>query len=326
MKPHQLVIEAFGPFVETTTIDFDALGEEGLFLIHGSTGAGKTFLLDALCFALYGEVSGERSVKGLRSQQAPPAAVPRVELVFSCAGERWRLERSPAWSAPKTRGQGFTEKAPQAVLWRLRDGGAEPVVSRLMEVAREVERLVGLNAAQFRQVILLPQGRFAEVLRSGAEEREALLKTLFHTLPYERAAAWLEDQARAARLDLAERQRLLEGLRARAAQVAGAFAPMPEPPADQADLEALQQRIAAVAAAAAAELERSTAALQAAQAAQAQAERLADRWDRRQAAAERLADLEGKGQAVEEHRRKLARAERAEALRASLVAEAVARQ
>jgi exonuclease SbcC len=326
VKPHQLVIEAFGPFVETTTIDFDALGEEGLFLIHGSTGAGKTFLLDALCFALYGEVSGERSVKGLRSQQAPPAAVPRVELVFSCAGERWRLERSPAWSAPKTRGQGFTEKAPQAVLWRLRDGGAEPVVSRLMEVAREVERLVGLNAAQFRQVILLPQGRFAEVLRSGAEEREALLKTLFHTLPYERAAAWLEDQARAARLDLAERQRLLEGLRARAAQVAGAFAPMPEPPADQADLEALQQRIAAVAAAAADELERSTAALQAAQAAQAQAERLADRWDRRQAAAERLADLEGKGQAVEEHRRKLARAERAEALRASLVAEAVARQ
>ncbi|MFM9109517.1 MAG: AAA family ATPase, partial [Prochlorococcaceae cyanobacterium] len=230
MKPHRLDLEAFGPYADPVSLDFDALSEEGLFLIHGSTGAGKTFLLDALCFALYGEVSGERGVKGLKSQQAAPAAVPRVRLDFSCGGERWRVERTPAWTAPKARGQGVTEKAPQAALWRLRGGEAIPVVSRLMEVAREVERLVGLNGAQFRQVILLPQGRFAEVLRAGAEEREALLKTLFHTVPYERAAAWLEERARGAKLDLAERQRALEGLRAQAAQVALPFAPPPPAP------------------------------------------------------------------------------------------------
>ena len=96
MRPHLLRIEAFGPYAEPTAIPFDALAEEGLFLIHGSTGAGKTFLLDALCFALYGEVSGIRSVKGLKSQQAAAAAVPRVSLEFSCGGERWRVERSPA--------------------------------------------------------------------------------------------------------------------------------------------------------------------------------------------------------------------------------------
>ncbi|MEB3351694.1 MAG: SMC family ATPase, partial [Cyanobacteriota bacterium] len=326
MKPHRLDLEAFGPYADPVSLDFDALSEEGLFLIHGSTGAGKTFLLDALCFALYGEVSGERSVKGLKSQQAAPAAVPRVVLEFSCGGERWRVERSPAWTAPKARGQGLTEKAPVAALWRLRRDGAEPVVSRLMEVAREVERLVGLNGAQFRQVILLPQGRFAEVLRAGAEEREALLKTLFHTVPYERAAAWLEERARGAKLDLAERQRVLEGLRAQAAQVSLPLAPLTEPPADQAGLELLRRQLATVVAAAASQLEQRTAALAAARAAQAAAERLADHWDRRTAAAARLAELEARQPAVEEHRLLLARAERAEALRPSLAAEATARQ
>ncbi|MFO0119372.1 MAG: AAA family ATPase, partial [Cyanobium sp.] len=80
MKPHHLVIEAFGPYAERVAIDFDALSDEGLFLIHGSTGAGKTFLLDALSFALYGEVSGDRNVRSLKSDHAAPAAVPRVQL------------------------------------------------------------------------------------------------------------------------------------------------------------------------------------------------------------------------------------------------------
>jgi hypothetical protein len=106
VKPHQLAIEAFGPYADPVAIDFDALAAEGLFLIHGTTGAGKTFLLDALCFALYGEVSGERSVKGLRSDHAPATAVPRVTLEFSAAGERWRVERSPACTLPKQRGSG----------------------------------------------------------------------------------------------------------------------------------------------------------------------------------------------------------------------------
>ncbi|MEN9540310.1 MAG: hypothetical protein RLZZ459_401, partial [Cyanobacteriota bacterium] len=95
MKPHQLRIEAFGPYAEPVEIGFDALSREGLFLIHGSTGAGKTFLLDALCFALYGEVSGDRALKGLKSDHAVAAAVPRVSLEFSCGSGRYRVERSP---------------------------------------------------------------------------------------------------------------------------------------------------------------------------------------------------------------------------------------
>ena len=328
MRPHLLRLEAFGPYAEATAIDFDALAEDGLFLIHGSTGAGKTFLLDALCFALYGEVSGERSVKGLKSQQAAAAAVPRVSLEFSCGGERWRVERSPGHTAPKSRGQGVTEKPPQAVLRRLRGEEEEAIASRLMEVGREVEHLVGLSAAQFRQVILLPQGRFAEVLRAGAEEREALLKTLFHTVAFERAGHWLEEQSRTARQDLAERNRGLEVLRS---QTAHAWSPFAEPDSgaeplhNRADVDRLGASIAAVVAAAAERLQQCNAALTAAQTGQAEAERLAERWERRAAAAARLVELEGKAPLVEEYRLALQRAERAEALRPSLEAETGAR-
>jgi exonuclease SbcC len=229
VKPHHLVIEAFGPYAERVSIDFDALSDEGLFLIHGSTGAGKTFLLDAMSFALYGEVSGERGVKGLRSDHAPPQAVPRVELDFSAGGARYRVERTPPYTATKQRGSGTTEKLAAAALFRVVGTEQQPVASRASEVTREVERIVGLNAAQFRQVILLPQGRFAEVLRAKAEEREALLKTLFETEIHERAGSWLEDQARTALRAIEEQKRHLAWLREQAAQEWQPFADREEP-------------------------------------------------------------------------------------------------
>jgi exonuclease SbcC len=227
VKPHHLVIEAFGPYAERVAIDFDALSDEGLFLIHGSTGAGKTFLLDAMSFALYGEVSGERGVKGLRSDHAPPQAVPRVELDFSAGGARYRVERTPPYTATKQRGSGTTEKLAAAALFRVQGTEQQPVATRTSEVTREVERIVGLNAAQFRQVILLPQGRFAEVLRAKAEEREALLKTLFETVIHERAGGWLEDQARTALRGVEEQKRQLAWLREQAAQEWQPFADRP---------------------------------------------------------------------------------------------------
>jgi exonuclease SbcC len=334
VKPHQLRLEAFGPYAEPTEINFDALSDEGLFLIHGSTGAGKTFLLDALCFALYGEVSGDRNVKALKSDHADPAAVPRVSLAFSCGGGRYRVERSPAYTAPKARGSGFTEKASQAVLFRLNGSEPEPIASRIAEVNREVEQLVGLNAAQFRQVILLPQGKFAEVLRARADEREALLKTLFNTVAFEQAGFWLEDQAKAARLALAEQNRAQEQLRRQAAQAWSPFAPSPmegeadaEPDgtaAEAVDLDGLQQQITAVVAATAQGLQQATKALAGAQAVKAEIDRLADRWDRRAAAAAKLAELEGKRELVDDYRQRLRRADRAEALRPSVEAEQVA--
>ena len=344
MKPHQLRIEAFGPYAEPTEIGFDALSDEGLFLIHGTTGAGKTFLLDALCFALYGEVSGDRNLRALKSDHAEPAAVPRVSLEFSCGGLRYLVERSPAYVAPKSRGKGVTEKVAQAALFRLTAGERQPMASRSTEVSREVERLVGLSAAQFRQVILLPQGKFAEVLRARADEREALLKTLFDTVVFEQAGVWLEEQAKAARLDLAEQQRSQEVLRRQILQAWSAFAPVaaagssqeaapaPEPgsgsdPQDldqQADLDHVHGQMAMVLAATTQRLQQAMAALETAQAAKAAIDRQADRWDRRAAAASRLQELEAKQAVVDDYRQRLRRAERAEALRGSLEAEAAA--
>ena len=117
MRPHRLELEAFGPYADPVLVEFDPLAREGLFLIHGSTGAGKTYLLDALCFALYGEVSGERSVKGLRSDHAAPGQVPRVTLEFSAAGGRWRVQRQPACEVPRSRGEGTTARPARAALW-----------------------------------------------------------------------------------------------------------------------------------------------------------------------------------------------------------------
>ena len=332
MKPLQLRIEAFGPYADPVEIGFDALSREGLFLIHGSTGAGKTFLLDALCFALYGEVSGDRALKGLKSDHAAPAAVPRVSLAFSCGSGCYRVVRSPAYTAPRTRGQGTIDKAATAHLQRLDPSGGEPltVASRTTDVTREVESLVGLSATQFRQVILLPQGRFAEVLRARAEERELLLKTLFDTVLYERAGSWLEEQAKAARIALSEQtcnqeQLMLLALRAWRphAQEPAADGPAAgeETATDPVQLDQLELNIAAVVRQAGADLDQASAALRAAQTARTSLERLAERWDRRAAATARLQEQEAKQAVVAEFRLRLQRALQAEGLRASLAEE-----
>ncbi|MFM7732481.1 MAG: AAA family ATPase [Cyanobium sp.] len=322
MRPHRLVLEAFGPYAERQEIGFDALEREGLFLIHGTTGAGKTYLLDALCFALYGEVSGERSVKGLRSDHAAPGSVPRVELEFSAAGERWRVERSPACSLPKSRGSGTTSRAAKASLQRLRGGAAETVVRSLSEVNREVSRLVGLDAAQFRQVILLPQGRFAEVLRARSEEREDLLKTLFDTALYERASFWLDEQARAERGAVLDRERDQEGLRRQAAHLAAAWTAAdpadPPVPADQAELEELLERLDAACRSSAAALEGSGAELERTRQQQQEIARLAELHDRRVDALRRQEEWQRQRPEIEELRSSLALGERAEGLRTSL--------
>jgi exonuclease SbcC len=334
VKPHQLIIEAFGPYAERVAIDFDALSGEGLFLIHGSTGAGKTFLLDAICFALYGEVSGDRSVKGLRSDHAGPLAVPRVELEFSAGGCRYRVQRSPAHTAAKARGQGSTEKVPTALLQRLVGPDSQAIASKVTEVTREVEQIVGLNAAQFRQVILLPQGRFAEVLRAKAEEREALLKTLFETVLHERASDWLEEQAKSARIAVLEQNRALAVLRQQAAQEWQPYAlaenltqELPEDlasdlaiPADQAGLDGLVERISRVVDASRLALEQASSAWAAAQAHRAEVSQQAERFDRRATGRARLAELEQQTPAIDALVSQLATATRAEAARASLEA------
>ena len=109
MRLHHLGVEAFGPFADRVAVDFDALSDTGLFLLTGATGAGKTSILDAVCFALYGEVPGDRqSAKRLRADQAADCQAPQVTLELTLAGRRFRVRRSPAWQRPKKRGTGTT--------------------------------------------------------------------------------------------------------------------------------------------------------------------------------------------------------------------------
>ncbi|MBX3287679.1 MAG: SMC family ATPase, partial [Actinobacteria bacterium] len=223
MRPHRLTIEAVGPYAGTEVVAFDDLAQEGLFLIHGPTGSGKTFLFDALCFALYGEVPGARGDRGLVSHHAPAGATPRVTLEFTAQGGRYRVVREPYHERAKKRGTGTTPCAPTATLVRLDAGHEATLATKPVEVRAEVARLVGLTATQFQQVILLPQGQFEAVLRGRPETREALLEALFHTTGFEDLTDWLQQEARAKRHLVAEGQRrlaiLAEEARRRAAEV-----------------------------------------------------------------------------------------------------------
>lgn len=215
MRPQRLTLHAIGPYPGTEVVDLDRLAGDGLFLIHGPTGAGKTFLLDAITFALFGDVPGDRSVTTLRSQFAEPTAEPKVELWFEAQGHEWRIERVPQHERRKTRGTGTTEKPGHAHLARRTGEGWVTVATGIREVKDKVRELVGLSAQQFSQVILLPQGRFEKVLRAGSEERESLLTTLFDTQLYAQVAEHLDRRAKAERVALGDLEDQLGELRER---------------------------------------------------------------------------------------------------------------
>ncbi|WP_185996205.1 AAA family ATPase [Nocardioides campestrisoli] len=198
MRLHHLSVTAFGPFVETAEVDFDGLSDSGLFLLTGATGAGKTSVLDAVCFALYGDVPGDRSVaKRLRSDQAPPHLAPRVELDVTVAGRRFRLVRSPAWQRPKKRGTGTTTQQASVTVTELVGGEQVLLSSRLDEAGDLVTSLLGMTMTQFCQVAMLPQGRFQVFLRARQDERQAVLQQLFRTGRFSRMETWLRDRRQA---------------------------------------------------------------------------------------------------------------------------------
>ncbi|MER7895231.1 SMC family ATPase [Streptomyces sp. NPDC096046] len=187
MRLHRLALTAFGPFGGTQTVDFDELSTAGLFLLHGPTGAGKTSVLDAVCYALYGSVPGARQGGGqgttLRSDHAAPATRTEVALELTVAGRRLELTRQPPWERPKKRGTGTT--LDKAQTW-LREydptAGAWKDLSRShQEIGEEITQLLGMSREQFCQVVLLPQGDFARFLRADAEARGKLLGRLFDT-------------------------------------------------------------------------------------------------------------------------------------------------
>jgi len=193
MRLHTLELQAFGPYAAAQTIDFERLARSGLFLLEGPTGAGKTSILDAITFALYGGLAGEESGPDrLHSDFAAPGVEPSVTVEFSLGGVRYRVTRTPEYQRLKKRGDGYTTQAAAVHLQRMEGGRWASLSSNKAEVGELITEAVGLNRDQFTQVMLLPQGEFARFLRSGDDDRRALLTRLFGTQLYDRITAELD--------------------------------------------------------------------------------------------------------------------------------------
>ena len=182
MRPIKLTISAFGPYAKETEIILDELGERGLYLITGDTGAGKTTIFDAIAFALYGEASGnEREPGMLRSKYADPKTPTFIELDFLYQGQIYHIRRNPEYMRPKDRGEGMTLQRADAILEFPDD---RLPVTKAKEVTKAVTELIGLDRGQFTQIAMLAQGDFMKLLFSKTEERSKIFREIFHTRPY----------------------------------------------------------------------------------------------------------------------------------------------
>lgn len=206
MQLRTLTLQAIGPFAGRYTVDFAELGASGIFLLEGPTGAGKSTLIDAVVFALYGKVaSAAASEDRLRSGHAASDVPSFVDLVFETGAGVFRVRRTPAYDRPKKRGTGSAREQSTVTLWRLPadvgpdpEGAGEVVATRLDEAGAELQRIVGLDRTQFVQTVVLPQGEFASFLRANPEDRRGLLQKIFGTEVYERVQVRLEELRREA--------------------------------------------------------------------------------------------------------------------------------
>ncbi|MFE0871030.1 AAA family ATPase [Streptomyces rochei] len=233
MRLHRLDITAFGPFGGSQSVDFDDLSAAGLFLLHGPTGAGKTSVLDAVCYALYGSVPGARqSGQGmsLRSDHAAVGTRTEVRLELTVAGRRLEVTRQPPWERPKLRGRGTTVDKAQSLL-REYDAGAgtwKDLSRSHQEIGEEITQLLGMSREQFCQVVLLPQGDFARFLRADAEARGKLLGRLFDTRRFAEVEKYLAERRRATEARVREGDAALLADAHRMQQAAGDAMELPE--------------------------------------------------------------------------------------------------
>ncbi|ROS49023.1 AAA family ATPase [Frigoribacterium sp. PhB24] len=219
MNLHRLTLRAIGPYAGEHSIDFAALGASGTFLLEGPTGSGKSTIIDAIVFALYGGLAGSASTPDrLRSHHAAPEVEPFVELVFENGAGVHRIRRTPAYRRPKARGTGTTPANATAKLWRLSSPDAvdgDIVSISTQEAGAEVSRILGLTRQQFVQTVVLPQGEFAAFLRSTGEKRKEVLQSLFGTEIYERTTAELVERRKVANAAVDAADRDIELARAR---------------------------------------------------------------------------------------------------------------
>ncbi|WP_175988420.1 AAA family ATPase [Microbacterium tenebrionis] len=330
MRLHRLEIEGFGPFLARQIVDFDAFADDGIFLIAGRTGAGKSSILDAVCFALYGSVPRyEGGDKRLRSDHCEPDDRSEVVVEFSTGAGRYRVTRSPEYLRPAKRGGGLTKQNSAVQLDAFIDGGWVTLAAKEKRVADELDGIVQLSREQFLQVILLAQNRFARFLLADSKERQALLRRLFGTERFEDVQARFDERRRAsenalagasarvdARIDEAERV-VTDG------ELWGDAGTAPESVATAERIEALRAALGR----AEYRVERRTAERDDAEKALQKAESAltAVREDRaaqqeRDRARDALAQLDAEQPAIDEARRALDRARAAEALRATIAA------
>ena len=226
MRIHSLTMTAIGPYPGTERIDFDAFGDSGRFLLTGPTGSGKTTIIDAIVFALYGAVADadDSSKDRIRSTLASPEVESVVELVFSTSAGIYRVRRTPAYERAKKRGSGTTTQGATIKLWRLSEVGGEATdepVTRAEDAGAEITRAVGLSREQFTQTVVLPQGKFARFLRSTSADRQELLRDVFGTGLYQR----IEEQLNVAS---AQERKRVEAARTRLASASAGLAGLPQ--------------------------------------------------------------------------------------------------
>ena len=198
MRPLLLKMSAFGPYAGNTVIEFDKLGDKGLYLICGDTGAGKTTIFDAICYALFGEASGRlRDVSMLRSKYADDLTPTEVELLFLHNDKEYRIVRNPEYYRPSKRGGGLTKQPQDACLY-MPDGN---VISKAKDVNKAVEELLSLNCDQFFQISMIAQGSFRELLISDTNTRQKIFRELFKTGFY----LTLQDKLSEARKEISDK-------------------------------------------------------------------------------------------------------------------------
>ncbi len=182
MKPIKLIISAFGPYASTMpVINFEQFEEKGLFLISGNTGAGKTILFDAICFALYGTTSGSyRDTKNLRSEYAKEGTESYVDFYFSHQGRNYHVYRQPPYDRPSKRGNGIITQQEKAIFY----SGSDAPIEGVKAVNQAVKELLYIDAVQFKQIVMIAQGEFWDLLNVKTEKRTEILRTIFMTDAY----------------------------------------------------------------------------------------------------------------------------------------------
>ncbi|GAB3061488.1 AAA family ATPase [Sediminivirga luteola] len=228
MRFSRLELSAFGPFAGRIALDLDRLASQGLFLLHGPTGAGKTTLLDAISFALYGRVPGERQAAAqLRSHLAAPEAQTYVELEFAAGERSFIVRRGPAYERPKKSGRGTTVNRAFVQLKETTPGIHDEGTRNMQEAGEIIGQAAGLSAEQFQRIIMLPQGDFARFLRAPAQDREPILQRLFGTERFQRAQELLAERGKEARRETEAHRQAWSDLLTRAAEHASTAIDLP---------------------------------------------------------------------------------------------------